>query len=137
MYSESPESLKERDVALQELESSKNREISETSKNNFTFDRQVFENYNVKHVDGFGCQTEGCKNKEAYCGSMYMPYCNENLICMKKNLEYVIAENFKQKGALSVYERIVSKEDFDNSVQGMDISPIVKRKREKNLSTSC
>ncbi len=109
-----------------------NRKISETEKDNFTYDKKIFETYNVEHVDGFGCQSSGCKNKEAYCGSMYMPYCNENTICMKKNLEYVISENFKLKGAISVYERLIDKEDFDNSVQGMDISPVIKRKREKN-----
>ena len=114
---------------------SNNREISENSKRGFTYDKKVFENYNVEHVDGFGCQSEGCENKEAYCGTMYMPYCNENLICMKKNLEYVIAENLQQKGAICVYERIVNKEDFENDLQQMDVSPIIKRK--KVLSTSC
>lgn len=140
MYSESAESLSERDAARRKLEYQQKREISETEKDNFTYDRKIFETYNVEHVDGFGCQSSGCKNKEAYCGSMYMPYCNENMICMKKNLEYVISENFKLKGAVSVYERLIDKEDFDNSVQGMDISPVIKRKREKKvekkLSTS-
>ena len=115
---------------------SSNREITKITQNNFTYDKKVFENYTVEHVDGFGCQTDGCKNKEAYCGFMYMPYCNENLICMKKNLEYVISDNLKLQGAISVYERLIDKEDFDNGLQQMDISPVIKRKREKILSTS-
>ena len=90
--------------------------------------------------EGFGCGTSGCNNREATVG---LPYCNENMICMKKNLEYVIAENLKQKGAISVYERLTSKEDSDNELQDMDISPVLnrernneKQKREKQLSIS-
>ena len=57
---------------------------------------------------GFGCQTEGCRNREAKCGSMFLPYCNDNLACAKKNIEHLIEQNLEQRGKLTVYHNLVT-----------------------------
>ena len=48
--------------------------------------------------NGFGCQNLGCNNNEVRYGLIYLPFCNENKNCMKKNIEYLLLENAKYKG---------------------------------------
>ena len=48
-------------------------------------------------INGFQCQNENCKNKEAVFGTTYLPYCDKNIECLKKNVEYLILENAKLK----------------------------------------
>lgn len=57
---------------------------------------------------GFGCQTENCGNREAKSGSMFLPYCNENLVCAKKNIEHLLEQNVELRGKLSVYHNLVT-----------------------------
>ena len=57
---------------------------------------------------GFGCQTEGCGNREAKCGSVFLPYCNENLVCAKKNIAYLVEQNIEQRGKITVYHNLVT-----------------------------
>jgi len=49
----------------------------------------------ITDINGFQCQTENCQNKEAVYGSTYLPYCDKNVECLKKNVEYLILENTK------------------------------------------
>ena len=64
---------------------------------------------------GFGCQREGCGNREAKCGSMFLPYCNENLTCAKKNIEYLVEQNVEQRGKIEVYHNILTSVLPENS----------------------
>ena len=54
-------------------------------------------------IIGFTCQNENCTNREAVYGTIFLPYCNENINCMKKNLEYLLLENSNLKGRLQSY----------------------------------
>jgi hypothetical protein len=58
---------------------------------------------------GFGCQTENCKNREAKCCGVFLPHCNENPECMKRNLEYMISQNFELRGTVSAYHSLLPK----------------------------
>lgn len=66
---------------------------------------------------GFGCQSEGCENREAKCGSVFLPYCNESLLCAKKNIEHLVEQNLEQRGKIITYHHIVSSILPDNSSQ--------------------
>jgi hypothetical protein len=57
---------------------------------------------------GFGCQTEGCGNREAKSGSVFLPYCNDNLICAKKNVEHLVQQTLEQRGKISTYHTLIS-----------------------------
>ena len=54
-------------------------------------------------IIGFTCQNENCTNREAVYGTIFLPYCDENINCMKKNLEYLLLENSNLKGRLQSY----------------------------------
>ena len=54
-------------------------------------------------IIGFTCQSENCDNKEAVYGTIFLPYCDKNLECLKKNLEYLLLENSELKGRLKGY----------------------------------
>jgi hypothetical protein len=61
------------------------------------------------NLNGFGCAHENCEHKEAVYGNFYLPYCNESEECMKKNIEYLILENTKQKGQIEGLVTIIDK----------------------------
>ena len=66
---------------------------------------------------GFGCQTENCGNREAKCGSVFLPYCNENLVCAKKNIGYLVEQNIEQRGKITVYHNLVTSILPENTAQ--------------------
>ena len=45
----------------------------------------------------FKCLNPNCNNREAIFGTTYLPYCDKNMECLRKNLEYLILENCKLK----------------------------------------
>ena len=53
-------------------------------------------------IIGFRCQTEGCENREAVYGTTFLPYCSDNINCLKKNMEYLLLENSELKGQLKI-----------------------------------
>jgi hypothetical protein len=59
-------------------------------------------------INGFGCQNVYCSNREARFGTIYLPFCNENKKCMKKNIEYLLLENAKLKGQIKEFEEVSS-----------------------------
>ena len=82
-------------------------------------------------IDGFGCQNVNCNNREARFGTTYLPFCNENKKCMKKNIEYLLLENTK----LKVFAQN-SYEEYGVIAMDIDDKPSPKRKREDSLKKS-
>ena len=70
---------------------------------------------------GFGCRTEKCPNREATYGDIFLPFCSDVDSCMKKNLEYLILENVRQKGVIEALSNVMTINDYDFDTK-MDIS---------------
>jgi len=58
---------------------------------------------------GDKCETEGCKNSVDSFGTYNFPYCQENLICIRKNMECLLLANALLRGRLDVYTRLFPK----------------------------
>jgi len=82
-------------------------------------------------IDGFGCQNVNCNNREARFGTTYLPFCNENKKCMKKNIEHLLLENTKLKAFTQK-----SYEEYGVIAMDIDDKPSPKRKREDSLKKS-
>ena len=94
------------DMYYEKISADKKQEnvLEEYNKDNKFEKEESFE----KSDKGFGCQTEGCGNREAKCGSVFLPYCNENLVCAKNNIAYLVEQNIEQRGKITVYHNLVT-----------------------------
>lgn len=88
---------------------SSNPTFIEDLKNNFEKSQKFYSNQNDNNfsmkkrdtiINGFRCQNVYCSNREAIFGTIYLPFCNENRKCMKKNIQYLLLENAKLKGQI-------------------------------------
>jgi len=98
---------------------------SDSYNNNFSMEKKN------TVIDGFGCQNVNCNNREARFGTTYLPFCNENKKCMKKNIEHLLLENTK----LKVFTQN-SYEEYGVIAMDIDDKPSPKRKREDSLKKS-
>lgn len=58
---------------------------------------------------GNKCETEGCKNSVDSFGTYNFPYCQENLTCIRKNMECLLLANALLRGRLDVYTKLFPK----------------------------